>query len=91
MGSTPKTGGVVSDDMEDWSILDVNVIDKPGEVINLSEHLSSNELLDVYNKFNRLRFRLNATRIWTHPYRYRMMMVGLNELNKSIRRLLSCK
>jgi len=84
-----KKMGLVSDDMPDWSVLDVNVFDKPEDVINLCEHISTEELLVIYNKFDKLRLWFNATRIWTHPYRDRMIKMSLDSFKRSLNGLIS--
>ena len=84
-----KKMGAVSDDMPDWSVLNVNVFDKAEDVINLCEHLSTGELLEIYKKFDRLSIWINSTRIWTHPYRHRMMMQTLDSFKSSFRRRFS--
>jgi len=85
-----KKVGAVSDDMPDWSVLDVNVFGKTENVINLCEHLSTEELLEIYKKFDRLRIWFNSTRIWTHPYRHRIIMLILDSFKSSIIKRLSC-
>lgn len=64
-----KGRGLVADDMPDWSRLDVNAYRAPGKAVIVSEVLDRAEVLALYRRFRRLRFRRNLGRIWTHPMR----------------------
>ncbi len=64
-----KRRGLVSDDMPDWSRLDVNAYRAPDKAIVLSEVLDRTELLRLYKRFRRLRFRRNLAKVWAHPMR----------------------
>ncbi|MGD0088847.1 MAG: radical SAM protein, partial [Planctomycetota bacterium] len=64
-----KQRGLVSDDMPDWSRLDVNAYRDPERAIILSETLRADELLALYRKFLRLRWWWNTAHIWNHPLR----------------------
>ncbi len=64
-----KRHGLVSDDMSDWSRLDVNVYRAPEKAIVLSEVLDRTELLSLYKRFRRLRFWRNLVKVWGHPMR----------------------
>jgi len=59
--------GLLDNDMEDWSCLDVNLYRAPEKVIFLSEVLEKEELIVLYKKFRRLRFRRNLFKVWKHP------------------------
>lgn len=61
--------GLVSDDMPDWSRLDVNVYRAPQKAIIVSEVLKKKELLRLYKRFRRLRFWRNLVKVWAHPMR----------------------
>ena len=64
-----KARGLVSDGMADWSVLDVNAYRDPDKAIIVSEVLSREEVLAMYRRFLRLRWRWNLTHVWTHPLR----------------------
>jgi radical SAM superfamily enzyme YgiQ (UPF0313 family) len=61
--------GLLTDDLADWSALDVNLYRSPEKAIFLSEVLAKEELIELYRKFRRLRLRRNLLKIWTHPLR----------------------
>jgi len=64
-----KHRGLVSENMEDWSALDVNVYRSPGKIVILSEVLTRKELIALYKKFRWMRLRRNLLKIWNHPMR----------------------
>ena len=60
--------GLVSTDM-DWSRLTYGMVVAPKRLINLSEHLTAEELCRVHRKFLLLRYRKVLSNIIFHPYR----------------------
>ena len=60
--------GLVSNDM-DWSRLTYGMVVDPKRLINLSEHLSAEELCRIHRKFLVLRYRKVLSSIIFHPYR----------------------
>ncbi|MCX5648240.1 MAG: radical SAM protein [Planctomycetota bacterium] len=60
--------GLVSNDM-DWSRLTYGMVVDPKHLINLSEHLTAEELCRVHRKFLVLRYRKVLSNIIFHPYR----------------------
>lgn len=60
--------GLVSNDM-DWSRLTYGMVVNPKHLINLSEHLTADELCRVHRKFLVLRYRKVLSNIIFHPYR----------------------
>jgi radical SAM superfamily enzyme YgiQ (UPF0313 family) len=60
--------GLVSEDM-DWSRLTYGMVVDPKRLINLSEHLSAEELCRIHRKFLVLRYRKVLSNIIFHPYR----------------------
>lgn len=74
-----KSRGFVSEDMEDWSVLDVNVYHMPEErIISLSEVLTKRELIGLYKKFRRLRFWRNIMKVVNHPMRRDIPRMAVN-------------
>jgi anaerobic magnesium-protoporphyrin IX monomethyl ester cyclase len=71
-----KQRGLVSDNMEDWSRLDVNAYRNPQKAIILSETMGRQEMLTLYKKFKRLSFRRNLAHIWLHPLRADVIPMG---------------
>jgi radical SAM superfamily enzyme YgiQ (UPF0313 family) len=61
--------GLVSDDMADWSCLDVNAYRSPERIIILSEVMDRKQVLKYYNRFRSLRWRRNMAKILHHPMR----------------------
>jgi len=59
--------GLVENDMQDWSRLDVNVYRNPGKAVILSEVLHREEILKYYKKFRFLRLRRNLLKVLNHP------------------------
>jgi radical SAM superfamily enzyme YgiQ (UPF0313 family) len=70
--------GLVSNDMKDWSFLDININRSPEKAIILSEVLDRNEVLKLYKKFRRLRFRRNLRKIINHPMMRDVPKMGLD-------------
>ena len=63
-----KSRGLVSEGPEmDWSRLNVNFEVSPDKAIILSEVLSRDEIVELYEKFRRYRFLHNVATIWRHP------------------------
>ncbi len=62
-----KKCNLISEDIKDWSILDVNVYRSPNKAVILSECLSKDEVVAYYMKFRRLRFRRNIIKVIKHP------------------------
>ena len=60
--------GLVSNNM-DWSRLTYGMIVDPKRLINLSEHLTAEELCRIHRKFLVLRYRKVLSNIIFHPYR----------------------
>lgn len=60
--------GLVSNDM-DWSRLTYGMVVAPQRLINLSEHLTAEELCRIHRKFLVLRYRKVLSNIIFHPYR----------------------
>jgi len=75
---------LVSDDMTDWSCLDVNIYRFPGKAIILSEVLERKEVIKLYKKFRRLRFRRNLRKIINHPMMRDVPRMGLNLLREAV-------
>jgi anaerobic magnesium-protoporphyrin IX monomethyl ester cyclase len=61
--------GLVSNDMTDWSRLDVNAYRFPENAVVLSEVLSKEDVLKYYNRFRGLRLRRNMMKVLHHPLR----------------------
>ena len=61
--------GLVSNDLMDWSRLNVNAYRDPDKAIIMSEVLSRQEILNLYRRFRRLRWRRNIGKVWSHPIR----------------------
>jgi len=62
-----KARGLVTDNMDDWSRLDVNVYRDPGKAVIMSGTLSREEVIALYKKFRRLRLVRNAVKVLGHP------------------------
>lgn len=60
--------GLVSNDM-DWSRLTYGMVVDPKRLINLSEHLTADQLCRIHRKFLLLRYRKILSNIIFHPYR----------------------
>ena len=75
---------LVSDDMTDWSCLDVNIYRFPEKAIILSEVLERKEVIKLYKKFRRLRFRRNLRKIINHPMMRDVPRMGLNLLREAV-------
>lgn len=76
-----KKRNLVSDDMSDWSCLDVNAYHMAEDkIIVLSEMLSRKELLKLYKKFRFLRFLRNVAKVLNHPMRRDIPRMALNLL-----------
>ena len=69
--------GLVSADM-DWSRLTPGAVADPKRIINLSEHVSAEELLRIHRKFVRLTYRKILANILWHPYRADVARVALD-------------
>ena len=74
---------LVSDNMVDWSCLDVNVYRFPERAIILSEILDRKEVINLYKKFRRFRFRRNLRKIVNHPMMQDVPRMGLNLLRET--------
>ena len=75
---------LVSNDMTDWSCLDVNIYRFPEKAIILSEVLERKEVIKLYKKFRRLRFRRNLRKIINHPMMRDVPRMGLNLLREAV-------
>lgn len=64
-----KERGLVSEIDFDWSRLDVNLYRDPSKAIILSEVLTNEEVIRLFEKFYRLRFRRNLMKVINHPLR----------------------
>jgi len=64
--------GLVSNDM-DWSRLTYGMVVNPKRLINLSEHLTAEEVCRIHRKFLVLRYRKVLSNIIFHPYRVDLM------------------
>ena len=63
-----KKRNLISDDMRDWSRLDMNTYRLSEEqIIVLSEMLTKKEIIALYKKFLHLRFWRNMIKVLTHP------------------------
>jgi len=71
-----KQRGLVSDNMQDWSRLDINAYRNPQKAIILSETMDRREVLNLFKKLLRMRFRRNLIRIWRHPLHCDIFQVG---------------
>lgn len=80
-----KKRNLVSDDMSDWSCLDVNAYHMTEDkIIVLSEMLSRKELLKLYKKFRSLRFLRNVAKVLNHPMRRDIPRMALSLLSEYI-------
>jgi anaerobic magnesium-protoporphyrin IX monomethyl ester cyclase len=79
--------GLVSDDMPDWSCLDVNAYRFPEKAIILSEVMGRRQVLEYYNKFRSLRWRRNIARIINHPMRRDVPRMAWALLKEKVSRL----
>jgi anaerobic magnesium-protoporphyrin IX monomethyl ester cyclase len=75
---------LVSNDMTDWSCLDVNIYRFPEKAIILSEVLERKEVIKLYKKFRHLRFRRNLQKIINHPMMRDVPRMGLNLLREAV-------
>jgi anaerobic magnesium-protoporphyrin IX monomethyl ester cyclase len=75
---------LVSNNMADWSCLDVNIYRFPERAIILSEILDRKEVIDLYKKFRRLRFRRNLRKVVNHPMMRDVPRMSLNLLREVI-------
>ena len=80
--------GLVSNDMPDWSRLDVNLYRAPEKAIVLSEVLSKKELIALYRKFRGLRLRRNLLKVWNHPLRRDLPRMACRLLTEKISAVL---
>ena len=75
---------LVSEDMQDWAVLDVNAYRKPGQAIILSECLTQIEIIRFYKKFRKLRFRRNLFKVFNHPMKRDLPTMAVNLLKESL-------
>ncbi|MBF0499910.1 MAG: radical SAM protein [Candidatus Riflebacteria bacterium] len=80
--------GFVSDDMTDWSCLDVNSYRALEKSVILSRKLSRKSVLAVYERFRRLRLRHNIKKLWNHPMLGDVPTLILRSMREKIRDLL---
>ncbi|HBM15197.1 MAG TPA: hypothetical protein DD381_02460 [Lentisphaeria bacterium] len=73
-----------TEDITDWSILDVNVYRNPDKAIILSKVLSKNEIIALYKKFRRLRLWRNLIKVINHPMRRDIPMMAWRKLKECI-------
>lgn len=59
--------GVVSNEMQDWSRLDINAYRNYKKVIFVSEKITPDRLIALYRKFRWLRLIRNSIKVWRHP------------------------
>ena len=83
-----KERGLVSDEMPDWSVLDVNAYRALGKTVILSEVLSKKDILKLYNKFRALRLRRNFSKILAHPMRRDIPRMALKLLKERFHGLI---
>lgn len=76
--------GLVSNDMPDWSCLDVNVYRSPEKAIILSEVLDRAAVLNYYKKFRFLRLRRNMVKVIRHPMRQDIPRMAVELLREKI-------
>jgi radical SAM superfamily enzyme YgiQ (UPF0313 family) len=75
--------GLVDEDM-DWSRLDVNLYRAPEKAIIMSDVLSRDEVVALYNKFRRLRFRRNMLKVINHPMKRDLPRIALGMLRENL-------
>jgi magnesium-protoporphyrin IX monomethyl ester (oxidative) cyclase len=83
-----KNRGLVSDDMLDFSRLDVNVYRQPEKAIIMSEVLTQDEILLLYRIGRRMRFWTNLKRVWRHPMRQDLPKIAFDILREFLSNLL---
>jgi len=62
-----KGRGLVTDDMPDWSVLDVNVYRAPDKAVIMSKTMGRDEVVSLYRKFRRMRLWRNLIKSVNHP------------------------
>ncbi|MBF0408511.1 MAG: B12-binding domain-containing radical SAM protein [Candidatus Riflebacteria bacterium] len=80
--------GIVSNDMKDWSRLDVNAYRDLEKVIFVSETIPSEKLVRLYKKFQKMRFWRNITKVWGHPLLHMVPRIILMNVYDYFKRLL---
>jgi len=75
--------GLVANDMDWGSITHRDRIDA-GRLINLSEHISSEEMARIYARFMRLRYWKIARGLIHHPYRLEVISAGLRSARAAV-------
>lgn len=75
--------GLVGEEM-DWSRLDVNLYRAPDKAIIMSDVLSRDEVVELYNKFRRLSFRRNMLKVVNHPMKRDLPGIALKMLQESV-------
>jgi anaerobic magnesium-protoporphyrin IX monomethyl ester cyclase len=76
-----KDRGLVGEDM-DWSRLDVNQYRSPDKAIIMSDVLSHEEIIALYNKFRKLRLYRNMLKVINHPMKRDFPRIALRMLQE---------
>jgi radical SAM superfamily enzyme YgiQ (UPF0313 family) len=84
-----RTRKLVSSDMTDWSVLDVNAYRAFHKAIILSETLSRRDIRQFYDKFRSLRLWRNLTKIISHPMRRDIPIMAWNMLKERFYRFIN--
>lgn len=79
--------GIVSNDMPDWSRLDVNAYRDFNKVVFVSEKIPHRRLIELYQKFRLLRFLRNFIKVWRHPLLHMVPRVAFMMCYDFFRRL----
>jgi len=80
---------LVSNDIKDWSRLDVNAYRNYDKVIFVSNKVSPDRLIKIYKQFRKLRFFRNMTKAWRHPLFHLVPKVIFMMIYDSFMRALS--
>ena len=81
--------GIVSNEIEDWSRLDVNAYRDFNKVIFVSEKISHARLIELYQKFRLLRLIRNSIKVWRHPLLHMVPKMALMMCYDFFRRLFA--
>lgn len=83
-----KERDLVDDDM-DWSRLNFRFADAPDRVIVVSEHLNRKQLMQLYEKLKKLRWKRLLQTLWGSPLLWKLPGIAWGMLRERVVQLLS--
>lgn len=81
--------GIISNDMKDWSRLDVNAYRDFDKVIFVSDKIAPARLVALYKKFRLLRLIRNSIKVWRHPLLHMVPKIAFMMCYDYLRRLFA--